>query len=1148
MRLTYSLLSVMLGLGSAVFAEPKPVAESSPAAENDDAILPQNPEIPWLATATFGWGLDSDISTWQGGGEILAPIREGENSLFYLNAWTGFYQRDQHYFSVGLGYRWLNPSETLFVGVNAFWDHGEIDNFASFDRLGLGLEVSTKLLDFRLNGYIAEDDRYVAESSNVLEYGSLFAQGNSVFQALTVPGAEAFSGGEIEIGRQLPLPEDFPVTIGLWGGAYAFSGPEEDSQDLDGWRLRAEIGLTDKLFLDAGYYEDEEFVGGNTYVGLRASIPLGKGGTADVGDDSIVENYLRAKLGQRVVRQHRLIHSTTVKHNEEIAKDLIFVNQGKALSNGIRSGSSNGKGTAESPFRSIDDGASRAANRNRDTGRTWSVYTQGGSFVYREDVEVTGSVNFTSSAVPIVGLDGQTFGTGHVPVLDGGFLSRGAGNVGIDSYRIIGGARSSLGSRLRSAGLSRGRGNGIYFENVADFELTNAIIDDTRGSGVVLVNRDHRGRFKITNTTIEDAGGDGLAVFLSRGGVTQGTISGNVFDENAGDGVRVSAAAAVFNSGVTGNLATNNGGDGFDLSARDTGVLNLLLAQNRAERNTNGFRVGAERTQINVEVLANTARGNFEDGFRIEYPDALVVSAISGNIAVSNLGDGFEFENDNGIFHGTISGNLALTNGMEGFLFDLATGNQLRGDILNNIAVGNLGSGFRIFVPRGGLIGDIKNNQAWSNGQHGFAIDASGTRIIGDIEGNISTLNLQDGFHLNFENGKLIGDIIRNTSTLNEGDGFEIILNSGAILGRIASNFAAMNGGHGFKIESVLGTISEGIFDNVAYRNGGSGFYLIFDDFDTTFAGNEARRNRGDGVTLFTVDDFAPTGLFVGNFAEGNGGHGFNFQIGDDLAGPITNNIASGNGGAGFFLAIADDLQNFPLGSFTNNLSEGNQGAGFVILIGEDFEGVVSGNTALGNAGDGFHVSVADDFFGTGPLSIGRFSDNVATGNLGTGISFQVEDFVGRARFVRNSAFNNGLDGINIFVIDDTDSARPIPNLIRFNTAAANGRDGIVFISQDGFDSSRFTNNTARANGRDGIVFLLDPFGINGADGDDIEDGSRFINNTAIGNLGFGFVTGADEQGPPPAGAGDAGNMSMGNGLLDFFFLFDPLGNNVSDP
>ncbi|MEM7010336.1 MAG: inverse autotransporter beta domain-containing protein, partial [Verrucomicrobiota bacterium] len=755
-----------------LFAEDSaPIAESSSAA-NEDSILPQNPEIPWLATATWGWGLNSDISTWQGGGEILAPIWQGDDQLLYVNAWTGFYQRDQHYFSVGAGYRWLNAKDTLFFGLNAFWDHGEVDDLASFDRFGFGVEASNFLIDFRLNGYLAESGRG-SDSSQVLGYGPLFASGHSVFQPLTVAGAEAYSGVEFELGRQLPLPENFPFTLGFWAGAYAFDGPDEANSDMDGWRARVELGLTDYLFFDAAYYDDEDFVGGNTYVGLRASIPLGKGArsAAEVGDDSIVENYLRAKLGQRVVRHHRLMHTTSVTENTEIADDLVFVNNGGSKSNGIGAGSSSGNGTAENPLNTVQRGANRAVSKGRSTGREWTVYTQGGGGTYREEITVRGSAAFTSSAIPIVGLDGQTFGTGEMPIISGGFSARDVESVSIDGYRI----RSGL----------RRNGIGIYLEDVANFELSNSLIEDTSGGGLMAVGHaGANGRLKVTQTTIEDTGGDGLAIFGLPGWVGQVTVRDNVLEDNNGAGLRIEVARSTIRGEVSGNFARDNSGNGFDIRAHSDGVINIRVSNNVAQNNANGFRIANERGLLNLDLLNNSANRNRGDGFRIEYPFGRVNSTISGNRATANAGSGFELENDLGLFLGTISNNNAASNGLIGFIFDIATGSQLRADITGNAATGNLGDGFLIFIPQGGLFGDISENTAFQNGDNGIAISAPGRRIIGSIERNIAQYNILDGFNFDFREGTLMGDINGNTAADNGRDGFAMNFSDGRIEGR----------------------------------------------------------------------------------------------------------------------------------------------------------------------------------------------------------------------------------------------------------------------------------------------------------------------------------------------------------------------------
>lgn len=1105
-----------------------PIAESSPAAR-EDSIIPQNPEIPWLATVTWGWGLDSDISTWQGGGEILAPIWQGDDQLLYVNAWTGFYQRDQHYFSVGAGYRWLNANDTLFIGLNAFWDHGEVDNLASFDRFGYGVEVSNRLLDFRFNGYLAESGRG-ADTSQVLGYGALFASGHSVFQPLTVAGAEAYSGVEFELGRQLPLPENVPFTLGFWAGAYAFDGPDEANADMDGWRARIELGLTDVLFFDAAYYDDEDFVGGNTYVGLRASIPLGKGArsaAADV-DDSIVENYLRAKLGQRVVRHHRLMHTTSVTENVEIADDLVFVNNGGSKSNGIGAGSSSGNGTAENPLNTVQRGANRAVSKGRD----WTVYTQGGGGTYREDVNVKGSTAFTSSAIPIVGLDGQTFGTGDLPIISGGFSASDVKSLTIDGYRIRGGLRQN--------------GTGIYLEDVGNFELSNSLIEDTSGGGLLAIGHGgERGTLKVTQTTVEDTGGDGLSILGRPGWVGKVTVRDNVLEDNAGAGLRIEAAKSTISGEVSGNVARDNSGNGYDIRAHSDGVINIRVNNNVAENNANGFRIANESGLLNLDLLNNAANRNRGDGFRLEYPFGRVQSTISGNSATGNAVSGFELENDLGLFLGTISNNNASNNGLIGFIFDIATGSQLRADIVGNTAVNNGGDGFLIFVPQGGLFGDIRNNSAQQNAANGIAIGAAGRRIIGDIENNVATFNVLDGFNFDFRGGTLFGDFSGNTASDNGRDGFAMNFSNGRITGRVDHNTAVKNGRHGFYFDGTSGTFSGGFFSNTATLNDGDGFHFLFEDINTIFADNHANHNGGDGFYFFTLDDFNEDGALIYNSAQGNRGNGFHFVLADDFQGFMSNNVSSYNGGDGFVFAAADDFQD--IGEFYDNTAQGNRGNGFVFNINEDFEGVFDGNMALNNTGHGAVFKITNDLSNNPGIGPGLITNNVFSNNGGSGLIIVVyDDIIGDVQITGNEAKGNGGDGINIFVADET--VAPIffavPD-VSSNVASNNGRNGFVFEGGDGFVGGFFDFNVANGNGANGIMFLLDPMDLAPSGTSEVfEFTSSFFGNTTNGNAGFGIVSDVDEDSPL-----DLFNTQTGNGAGARSALgADDLGNNVSDP
>lgn len=291
-------------------------------AENEPSVdvEPVDPyeEIPWSASAQFGFGLDSEESLAQGGGEILGPIWQDGDSILFLNAWMGAFEHDEQNYSLGAGFRQLMMDESLLLGVNMFYDHGEVGDIASFNRFGFGLELLSQRLDFRFNGYFADNDKVVADPFSVLSYGDPFASGHSIFQPLTVVGVQSLNGVEFEVGRQFSVKN---FDLGIFGGAYHLWGAD-DTPSQNGFRARAELALTDRISLDAAYFGDDTFVGGNAYVGLRASIPLGR------QPDVERNRGLRDRMGERVVRHHRVFHTDEVVVRETLEDDVVFVNNG----------------------------------------------------------------------------------------------------------------------------------------------------------------------------------------------------------------------------------------------------------------------------------------------------------------------------------------------------------------------------------------------------------------------------------------------------------------------------------------------------------------------------------------------------------------------------------------------------------------------------------------------------------------------------------------------------------------------------------------------------------------------------------------------------------------------------------------------------
>jgi len=153
----------------------------------------------------------------------------------------------------------------------------------------------------------------------------------------------------------------------------------------------------------------------------------------------------------------------------------------------------------------------------------------------------------------------------------------------------------------------------------------------------------------------------------------------------------------------------------------------------------------------------------------------------------------------------------------------------------------------------------------------------------------------------------------------------------------IIGNTAANNRAYGFYMQE---TRDEMLIDNIAQGNlVGFGFH----DADVALIGNVALRNTTLG---FQADG---PGRLMGNRAEENG-EGFSISHIGETAG----NIASRNTGSGFVVYTSRPAM---LSLIHDNVARGNGGDGFQLQLGNDGPpGTLSSNYAINNLGYGLHV------------------------------------------------------------------------------------------------------------------------------------------------------------------------------------------------
>jgi hypothetical protein len=418
-------------------------------------------------------------TSWGERGEVAASLGLGWRHLFGNQSVSALRQTD----APQAGFF----DEGIFVGANVFIDMLDTEADNQFWQLGVGLEVRGNYYIPLSDKQLAEETRTVetiqrsstSTSQSVTPTSDPYAAGTSITQdALFTTTAtttistttierlfrryeEGMEGWDAELAFLIPgLDRYFDLRV--IGGYYKFDnqpfGPQEGGTgNVEGWKAGVEIRPVPAIILTGTWYEDERLTGSDWTAGVQLQVPFeagdlgdGKGFWDRIGDSFTPRRrHLVERLAEPVRRQNAAIKvansveqetesNTSVKRVTKVVSqrpgqvvledDIIFVNNGGAVGNGIQAGTAQvdgATGAAERPFDTITEAADVAGNNSNTTGRLWTVYTQGGTGIDYEDyVDVSGSTRFTSSYVPIVGLGGRNFGGDtDRPVLYGGFAA-----------------------------------------------------------------------------------------------------------------------------------------------------------------------------------------------------------------------------------------------------------------------------------------------------------------------------------------------------------------------------------------------------------------------------------------------------------------------------------------------------------------------------------------------------------------------------------------------------------------------------------------------------------------------------------------------------------------------------------------------------
>lgn len=711
-------VAVFILIALAAFFSPAHAGAVAPVPNPREAsILTVPGEFAWSTLNLRAGVIENEFEAY---GDFFVPIWQGGDTVFYLQPYSRHTTGRDTDLGVGLGVRHAF-SENWVLGVNAFYDNtffsrGDAD--FNVNQLGFGVELIGTWVDFRANYYIPETKEHVIDSQRVststsrsqtytkgssgVPVSDPYPTGYTISQDVTFPSTyrrtttttlsqlfetntAAGQGWDAEVGVLVPYLDQWLETR-VYAGYYSYDNKE--GADISGVKARLETRLTEYLYVDAGWLEDEEVQGGNWYAGLRVSIPLGK--VKAQGDSNVASSMRLTNLGYRsvartalervsepVVRNSRAVITYTGTDEVPEERKITVKTKDKLISaGGVRPvilqdgivyadselGSATNPGTYEAPTSSIQSGVNIAA---ANFGNAGTVFVQGRTTAYVEPTVyiTTNGVNITGSGVGLQGtsLTGAAYNiqgrTTSMPLVQGGFYANNTGG-------------------------------GITHLDMRGLEITGGHADshllagghDTIGTGVEITSV---GNIVLTQNKINGNLDYGVLIRALQDPLSNITLSGNVISNNTNDGLLIRAANnSIITASIADNTVTGNLGSGVSLNTNVTATGNYTLTNNTISGNSrNGVVQSAAGNSTNIIALTgNTIDGNLYSGAALSTnAGATGTAVLTGNTISNNSERGVYFQaNDTSINTVTLSENLISLN-----VLDQALASQEAGATLN---------------------------------------------------------------------------------------------------------------------------------------------------------------------------------------------------------------------------------------------------------------------------------------------------------------------------------------------------------------------------------------------------------------------------------------------------------------------------------
>ncbi|MEM7697421.1 MAG: right-handed parallel beta-helix repeat-containing protein, partial [Verrucomicrobiota bacterium] len=746
----FSLISTSFGADSFRFSG----KSKAPVSIEPCSIYPCEMPGPVTLTGRFGESLvegQADLIF-----PLNTPPLEGGLATFgmlsYLRNDYG-----QESYSLGLGARWLLTEANAVMGYRIHGDFAETALENQVNQLAFGFDLfHGKGWDFHTNFYVpvsSERSRRIDGSRTDVSESQIR---NETYYDPYATGHQVRQGYEYEtttrtvttdLSQVLQQREkgraggDARFLFDVYGkacgpkvramlGAYYYEGHFSD--EIFGAMTGLYFIPSPGLQVGAEYYGDDELYGDHWIATVGASIPTdsifnpGKWGRKEPAYSGYVggkgytpaaahcqTDYLTSRLYANAPRLARPVtdvettviseeivsqsvsETVTVEVGEKVIQDdVMFVNNGAAVGNGVNAGTAGGDGTAENPFDTIQAGADGVATTFGGSG---TVYVQGGTGnTYTETINVghggspaagVTDIAFVTSLKGFQACGGLVFGGDTVLAdLAGGFDLRNLNSAQVTGFSITGGTANAGPAGVPDTGAAGGYG--ILAYNVQNFVASCNTISGVSDRGILLFNDSvSNGAASITENTIDLAGAPAGVNGIEAVVVGVGNRLGvDIIDNNILNAPDCAIHLESFDNAllqatnVSNNTINGAGNVGISIIGNDTSTIQI--------DQLSGNTVNGTVARVDPALTTTTTAASV----RVEAND-------SANISLSNV-TGNQFGNTTALARGTGAGNADAEHG---FRF-LETGAG------SSITVSGSGNTVNWDGPAAGAAGDSGNS------------------------------------------------------------------------------------------------------------------------------------------------------------------------------------------------------------------------------------------------------------------------------------------------------------------------------------------------------------------------------------------------------------------------------------------------------